>query len=220
VKKIVIIFFISIAVMAFSNQSLSPKNVDDGVIFYYQDNNAESVSVAGDFNGWDKNHDSMTKGKDGIFSIKLPLKEGEYAYKFVINGKKWIKDPNALKFDDDGFGGQNSIVVVKRPVKKIVIQPKPEVTIKDMPGNVLFKYKNTKAKTVSVVGKFNKWKANIDFLSDKDGDGTWTLKKFLPPGKYVYFFVIDDKRWVADPNAKVKIDDGFGGKNSEVVVNE
>jgi len=205
---------------AFSANSLAPLNVDDGIIFSYQDNNAESVSIAGDFNGWDKNHDILTKGKDNIFRIKLELKEGEYAYKFVVDGKKWIVDQNAPKFDDDGFGGKNSIVIVKRPEKKIVITPKPEVTINDMPGNVEFSYKSTTAKTVSVVGRFNKWKYDVDFLNNEKGNGEWKLKKFLPPGKYVYFFVIDGKEWRADPNAKETIDDGFGGKNSVVVVNE
>lgn len=219
-KKIISYILILAAFIVHSAQPFSPENKEDGVIFYYQDKTANSVSIAGDFNGWDKKHDSMVRNKDGIFTLKLPLKEGEYAYKFVVDGKKWIVDPNAPKFDDDGFGGQNSIVIVKRPEKKIVIQPKPEVTMNDMPGNVTFSYKSTEAKSVSVVGRFNSWKYDVDFLVNKKGDGNWELKKFLPPGSYVYFFVIDGKKWRADPNSKGKKDDGFGGKNSIVVVNE
>ena len=52
----------------------------------------------------------------------------------------------------------------------------------------------------------------------KQGDGTWTITRKLPPGTYGYKFVVNGTTWKQDeanPEAK---DDGFGGKNSVVTV--
>ena len=198
---------------------LGPKNVEDGVIFRFYSPSAKKVSIAGDFNGWDKNKDFMIPDKNnpGYFTLKLSLKEGEYAYKFVIDSKKWVVDKYATKFVDDGFGGKNSVIVVKRPenIEKPVINKK---ILKK--GNVVFKYRSTKAKSIAVVGDFNRWEPDKNFLSDDNNDGVWELEMFLPPGRYTYFFVIDGKEWRIDPKAKEFKDDGFGGKNSVMVVGE
>jgi hypothetical protein len=55
------------------------------------------------------------------------------------------------------------------------------------------------AHKVEIVGDFSAWKPIP--LVDPDGDGVWTLILKLPPGRYEYAFLVDD-RWVGqDPNA-------------------
>jgi 1,4-alpha-glucan branching enzyme len=48
---------------------------------------------------------------DGVWELRLKLNEsGEYQYQFLINGKRWVPDPNAPLQVEDGFGGTNSVL--------------------------------------------------------------------------------------------------------------
>jgi len=73
------------------------------------------------------------------------------------------------------------------------------------------------AKSVNVAGEFNAWSTSADALA-KQSDGSFRLVKALAPGRYPYKFVIDGSEWKADTGAPEGVDDGFGGKNSLVVV--
>jgi len=71
------------------------------------------------------------------------------------------------------------------------------------------------AEQVYVVGDWNDWNATANPLFDDNADGLWETNIKLEAGKeYRYQFYIDDSKWVADPKAPLKIDDGFGGQNS------
>ena len=70
----------------------------------------EQVFLAGTFNGWRTDATPMTR-KDDRFEVTLFLAKGEYMYKFVADGQ-WITDMEAEKFHPDGYGGQNSVIVV------------------------------------------------------------------------------------------------------------
>lgn len=71
------------------------------------------------------------------------------------------------------------------------------------------------AETVSVAADWNQWMPGTQPLHDDDGDGVWEIRLRLQRGQdYQYQFVIDGSSWIADPEARVQIDDGFGGKNS------
>ncbi|MCF7929304.1 MAG: isoamylase early set domain-containing protein [Spirochaetales bacterium] len=76
---------------------------------------AESVSVVGDWNGWDpQEHRMHDKDGNGIWELRLKIHEsGEYQYQFLVNGKEgeqWIPDPKSPLQVSDGFGGTNSIL--------------------------------------------------------------------------------------------------------------
>ena len=73
------------------------------------------------------------------------------------------------------------------------------------------------AKSVNAAGEFNAWSTSADALT-KQADGSFALVKVLAPGRYAYKFVIDGSEWKADAGAPEGVDDGFGGKNSLVVV--
>jgi hypothetical protein len=71
------------------------------------------------------------------------------------------------------------------------------------------------AKTVSVVGDWNDWDPDRDRLRDPDGNGSWEIRLRLHKGEELrYQFLIDGERWIADPQAPLQIDDGFGGTSS------
>jgi len=50
-----------------------------------------NLSVAGNFNSWNPEHDILTKDENGIFRLKMRLKPGQYIYKFIADGR-WILD--------------------------------------------------------------------------------------------------------------------------------
>jgi 1,4-alpha-glucan branching enzyme len=83
-----------------------------------------------------------------------------------------------------------------------------------------FRFKAPQAKRVSVVGTFNRWDAGAHPLRGPDGDGVWSLRLSLPPGRYRYMFVVDGAGWVADPAALASEDDGFGRRNSLLIVGQ
>ena len=55
-------------------------------------------------------------------------------------------------------------------------------------------------------------------MDDEDGDGIWERREELPPGRYQYKYVIDENNWKEDPNNPQRVDDGFGGSNSLLIV--
>jgi hypothetical protein len=74
------------------------------------------------------------------------------------------------------------------------------------------------ARRVSLVGDFNGW--DPDATPMLRSDGSWTVALALLRGRHVYAFVVDGSRWVADPTAPLAPEEGFGFRNSVVVVGE
>jgi hypothetical protein len=75
--------------------------------------NAEQVTLAGSFNGWDASGIELTRSPDtALWTGTVPLVPGEHQYLFVIDGTQWIPDPTAQAQVDDGFGQTNSVIVV------------------------------------------------------------------------------------------------------------
>lgn len=97
----------------------------------------------------------------------------------------------------------------------------------DLPGQretlaqveVTFTISGIEAQSIAVAGDFNGWNTSANQLEDPDGDGIWTGKMYLKPGRYEYMLVVDDGKWVTDPNAKVYADDGFGSRNAVLFIN-
>lgn len=55
---------------------------------------AETVHLAGTFNGWSKTATPMAGPDDhGRFTTTLELPGGTHEYKFIINGSRWMTDP-------------------------------------------------------------------------------------------------------------------------------
>lgn len=85
---------------------------------------------------------------------------------------------------------------------------------------VTFTISGIEAQSIAVAGDFNGWSISTNKLEDPDGDGIWTGKMYLKPGRYEYMLVVDDGKWVTDPNAKVYADDGFGSRNAVLYIND
>lgn len=73
---------------------------------------AASVSVAGDFNGWNPAQTPLERSDGGMWTATISLKPGRYEYMFVIDGEEWIADPLATEETTDGFGAHNAVLDV------------------------------------------------------------------------------------------------------------
>ena len=75
---------------------------------------AGSVSVVGDWNGWDPQRDRLRDPDgDGVWEIRLRLRRGQEArYQFLVDGERWLDDPQAPLRVEDGFGGTSSVLQI------------------------------------------------------------------------------------------------------------
>ena len=98
--------------------SMPPPGVTEGIAqFVGHFPGARSVEVVGSFNNWsrgmlhlrDENH-------DGIWHGQAVLPAGQHEYMFVVDGERWVADPLAGRYVDDGFGvgRKNAVLIVRR----------------------------------------------------------------------------------------------------------
>lgn len=67
------------------------QSTPEGIRFTYTNPNAQTVALAGDFNGWNSSATPMTRQGDA-WSAVVRLAPGEHEYKFVVDGQ-WFADP-------------------------------------------------------------------------------------------------------------------------------
>jgi hypothetical protein len=89
---------------------------DTVVKFVFVAPHATKVSVVGDFNQWDATATPMKRDQDtGVWTVTLQLAAGRHLYSFLsvgADGERWVADPTAPTAPDDGFGRNNSVVLV------------------------------------------------------------------------------------------------------------
>ncbi|MFH1754552.1 MAG: alpha-amylase family glycosyl hydrolase [Candidatus Latescibacterota bacterium] len=208
------------------------------VTFVFDAGGSANVVVAGTFNNWSQDQDKMSdEDGDGIYKITLPLTAGRYEYKFVRDGQ-WLTDETAAEFKDDGFGGKNSIIDVPHEAGEegMIVGAtgsKPDGAAEQGEGagkeaggkkflkQVTFRFQPVISGVTNVflAGTFNDWNDSKVRMTDEDGDGAYEVTLLLPVGRYQYKFVADGA-WITDDSAADFADDGFGGKNSILVVDE
>jgi 1,4-alpha-glucan branching enzyme len=90
-----------------------PKPVAGGIRFALLAPEAKQVSLVGSFNGWTADATQM-KMRDGtgLWSVDVPLREGEYTFMYLVDGTEWVTPPLAEDFVTDGFGQTNGVVIV------------------------------------------------------------------------------------------------------------
>ncbi len=71
---------------------------------------------------------------------------------------------------------------------------------------------------MTLAGTFNEWSPDAVDLSMNPVTGVWSVTIPMQPGEHQYLFVIDGEQWLPDPAALAQVDDGFGQRNSLLVV--
>jgi len=94
-------------------QQISPRLAPEGITFSLHDHATSSVQVLGSWNDWQSPGIAATSIEPGYwrtFPVHLPA--GRYVYKLVLDGQRWLDDPNNPRKAPDGVGGLNSTLVV------------------------------------------------------------------------------------------------------------
>ncbi|HVO35632.1 MAG TPA: isoamylase early set domain-containing protein [Gemmatimonadales bacterium] len=85
------------------------------------------------------------------------------------------------------------------------------------PTVVTFVLVAPRATSVALAGDFDGWD-RVKLPMRRASAGLWTLDVPLAAGRYRYAFVVDGRRFVADPTAPPAVDDDFGQPTSVVTV--
>ncbi len=137
--------------------------------------NAKKVVVTGNFYNWNPRGIEMTRNSTG-WSLPVYLREGTYAYKFLVDGR-WMTDPANPSGREDADGNENSFLEIGEPF--------------------VFKLDGfTNAGKVVLTGSFNNWNGT-ELLMNITATG-WELPYVVAPGNYEYKFIVDGK-WMPDP---------------------
>jgi 1,4-alpha-glucan branching enzyme len=104
-------------------------------------------------------------------------------------------------------------------IDKSVESPK----LKD--GTVEFRYPSSAARTVQVAGDWNNWGAGdaeqgevLIGLMEKGKRDIWSITQELPPGRYRYYFLLNETQRILDPANPRVTDDPWGGKANLLIV--
>ena len=82
------------------------------VKFSFKAENAESVKILGLNSDWQK-HVMMTRKKDGNFIADVTLpKDSKHQFKYLVDEKEWLNEPEADSQEPNEFGGNNSVLVL------------------------------------------------------------------------------------------------------------
>jgi hypothetical protein len=119
-----------------------------------------------------------------------------------------------------GFGrdsqviGQPQVVAATGQPSRLPASP-PADTV------MTFVFVTHDASKVSIVGDFNQWNADATPMARIANSNAWTVTVPLSVGRHVYSFYAvgaDGEKWLNDPNAPAAPDDGFGRRNSVILV--
>ena len=136
---------------------------------------ARKVFLTGSFNNWRTNQLKMKKTDTG-WELPIYLREGTYAYKFIVDGE-WITDPANKNLRADAGGNLNSFMGIG--------------------DSIVFRLSGfDSARQVVLSGSFNRWSTD-ELVMNKVKDG-WELPYVLGRGYYEYKFIADGK-WMPDP---------------------
>lgn len=80
--------------------------------FVLEDSQAQSVYVTGSFNDWSLDEHYRMMKQDGVWTIEVPLKQGNYRYQFIVDGR-WREDPINPNQERNSFGDINSLIEVQ-----------------------------------------------------------------------------------------------------------
>ena len=90
--------------------------------------------------------------------------------------------------------------------------------VKKLRAAVTFTLNMPDASNVEVIGSFNQWTPNGFRMHWDERRGLWVLSVPLERGRYEYAFLVDGKTILPDPKAFMQQDDGFGNKNSILII--
>ena len=179
----------------------SPVVEGNKVTFNYASSTASKVEVFGNFNGWDGGFE-MTKDGD-VFTYTMELPNGEYEYKFQIDGIEWILDPA-----NSNHRNNNNVLVVGTGASTPDYTPTLKESVVINGNKITIYYENPNVDKVEFMSSANNWEA---LEMTKDGS-IFSITLELENGDYRYKFLLNGTEWVNDP-----LNPNTTGENSDNV---
>ncbi len=80
----------------------------------YFEENFEHASVVGEFNNWDASTNRLEKNKKtGLHSADIELEANkEYRFRYLVDGKIWLNDVDADRFEPTPFGDSENCILI------------------------------------------------------------------------------------------------------------
>jgi RHS repeat-associated protein len=150
----------------------------------------QTVTVAGDFNGWDHTANPLNGGGGSDWSLTLPLQVGTYSYVLTMWG----------------------YYITSSQVAEVTV---PDPALSDNAQDITFEIAGS-ATSMQLAGSFNNWQGQTMVWNATDQ--VWRLTLTLNPGEYVYKFIKNGTIWLTDPHNPFLQSNGNGGQNSVLVV--
>jgi hypothetical protein len=139
----------------------------------------------------------------GYARYKWPGGEEEDTYRLVLGIIRTWGRKNALPMPEIDFA-------------RLIRYSGESVQKPNSDGLIRFRIHSPQAKRVAIAGAFNSWDPDASLLRPAE-KGWWEAAIKLAPGKYEYSYVVDGV-WTTPPEAKITVDDGFGGRNGVLQV--
>lgn len=73
---------------------------------------SSTVTVVGDFNDWNPSATPLAPTGTGEWTVRLRLPPGRYRYTFLVDGRRWERDPREPPAKDDDYGAPMSVITV------------------------------------------------------------------------------------------------------------
>ena len=134
----------------------------------------------------------------------------------------WLREPRTLALSPLGglamaAGVAGLVFVGIWGSRESAIRHQPSAVASAAPAPVTFVFVAPQARSVALAGDFDGWDA-ARLPMRREGSGLWTVDVPLAPGRYQYAFVVDGRRFTADPSAPRATGDDFGTPTSVVTV--
>jgi hypothetical protein len=87
------------------------KGLPEGLSFLFNGPPGETVTIAGNFNGWDPFMYELREGPSGVYTINIPLPPGIYQYVFFHRGQRYVDPYNPRRiYSRDGSAASEIVV--------------------------------------------------------------------------------------------------------------
>ncbi|HEX4683561.1 MAG TPA: hypothetical protein VH277_12665 [Gemmatimonadaceae bacterium] len=84
--------------------------------FVFNAPGSHSVSVVGDFNGWNPKSAPMARSSDGdLWSVTVRILPGRHTFGYMVDDSIFALDPRMPNARDPDLGTEGSVVIVGRP---------------------------------------------------------------------------------------------------------
>lgn len=200
-----------IRIMDISNYVSTNNFLNKGILFTYNGLKNTDISLCGNFSSW--RCIPMQRNRYGIYYTVIPANYQSrneedftsYDYKFQVDGI-FVHDPENKSKAEDGEGSFYSIYNLEstdfeKNVSARVIDSEihDDLDFK----TVEFRIYKPEANTIALIGSFNQWNPEHDYLV-KQRNGLFVLRKKLKSGDYLYYYQVDGEAMVDTYNPETR----------------